>query len=38
MYQGYTSTTEQDKARWELMKKNAERRAKANQTQATKEG
>jgi hypothetical protein len=29
MYAGYTATTEQDRARWELMKANAQRRAQA---------
>ena len=28
MYAGYTSTTDQDKARWELMKKRAKQQAK----------
>jgi hypothetical protein len=27
MYNGYTSTTEQDRARWELMQRNAAKRA-----------
>jgi hypothetical protein len=29
MYTGYTSTTAQDRARWELMQRNAQKRAQA---------
>ena len=32
MYAGYTTTNEQDRARWELMQKNAEKRAQAGTT------
>jgi hypothetical protein len=34
MYTGYTSTTEQDRNRWELMKRRAKAQADANRQPA----